>query len=611
MAKKKKQSSSAPAPASSSSSLSLASQLRRDRGTSDSTPLPPVFPSDKPFLTLAKDKQLFHDCWQTSYTNFCWESPEDIDTAIHDSYQHCFAALEGLYLYDAVQPGGQRVSSTFVKRTLIGNPGSTYKYLGLRLFSHPWSWNDSDSDSSNIDSTATASTKLQQMMAYGYSQQHAKALLQMGDLNQIVIQKTKQQLKQLKSNQSNNNNNNPSKLLGSCHYSLTLVNRMDPSVDKKDLKRDATIPQKTSVSWHKDSGLQDFSSIAVYHQLVSSGANQELSHTKPWSVALRVSAPPPTTGNSSGSSSGSGSGSSATKKKDKNSTTSNKSTSTTTPALVIPLPSGALYYLLDDFNHQHDHAVLAGARQLRYSSTHRVARGSGHSPWHTLQASCQRLVLQQNNDVTVSKPPSQSQNVKQLRAQQQLWTELEFEWIRQWYLQGQDHADLHAYWHTPIAYMEQCWTTIHESTMTLLATLEKESQVTNNKTASSSNNNNNEDLYDVLIEAYQERLVWKDKWDRRLADPLYLTLAPTARPMPCALFVDQGETSTKTTKSSIATILSNLRHWKKRQFAGDSKTKKEKRKVASNWEAMMKSSATTNTTSSSSKTTTSKKQKKR
>jgi hypothetical protein len=69
-----------------------------------------------------------------------WHKPHELEASLHTDFNTCFAQLEGLYyLYDSVQPGGQRVSHTFVRRTLIGNLGSTYKYLGLRLFSHPWS----------------------------------------------------------------------------------------------------------------------------------------------------------------------------------------------------------------------------------------------------------------------------------------------------------------------------------------------------------------------------------------------------------------------------------------------------------------------------------------
>lgn len=45
------------------------------------------------------------------------------------------------------------------------------------------------------------------------------------------------------------------------------------------------------------------------------------------------------------------------------------------PPLAITLKSGSAYYLLDDHNHHHQHAVLAPTRvedsSIRYSSTHR------------------------------------------------------------------------------------------------------------------------------------------------------------------------------------------------------------------------------------------------
>lgn len=48
---------------------------------------------------------------------------------------------------------------------------------------------------------------------------------------------------------------------------------------------------------------------------------------------------------------------------------SNKASITSAPALAVPLPSRHAYYLLDDFNHHHQHSVLAG-------STHRCVNHS-------------------------------------------------------------------------------------------------------------------------------------------------------------------------------------------------------------------------------------------
>jgi len=41
---------------------------------------------------------------------------------------------------DVTQPLGlgTKLAPTFVRRTLVGENGITYKYLGLRMFSHPW-----------------------------------------------------------------------------------------------------------------------------------------------------------------------------------------------------------------------------------------------------------------------------------------------------------------------------------------------------------------------------------------------------------------------------------------------------------------------------------------
>jgi hypothetical protein len=75
--------------------------------------------------------------------------------------------------------------------------------------------------------------------------------------------------------------------VGSADYSLSLVNRMEPTSLKKDLNSDKDYSMgKTSVSWHKDSGLADFSSIAVYHTLRDT-TNEEYSDVRnPWKIPV-------------------------------------------------------------------------------------------------------------------------------------------------------------------------------------------------------------------------------------------------------------------------------------------------------------------------------------
>ena len=125
---------------------------------------------------------------------------------------------------------------------------------------------------------------------------------------------------------------------------------------------------KCAVSWHADSTLEHFSTIGVYHCTSptttitvasnnkssnnSSNSSSNSSHKsttaevaavedESWRVALRVwyDAEGPNATRAVSSRAGEMS-----------------ATSRIAPALAVPLPSGAAYFLLDDFNHHHQHA---------------------------------------------------------------------------------------------------------------------------------------------------------------------------------------------------------------------------------------------------------------
>jgi len=547
--------------------LSLQSRLKRARGTAATTPFPQKWSrrssSALKFLSPKINHDDFESCHDECYKGFCWENPEEVSQSLHKSFSSAFRAMDrsGLFLYDVVQPGGKRSTLTSVTRCLVGKPGSTYRYLGLRLFSHPWCAVDENGDGDikgKLLDRNTGSMKVQSrnLVELGYSMKCSKALITMGLVNQELINNTQDKLETKIAPIV------PDGLYGSADFSITLINRMEPTSIKKNLKPDKVHGLgKTSVSWHKDSGLQDFSSIAVYHMIQSlengNGDND------PWKVALRVANPD----------------------------------DRVTPALCVPLPSGSLYYLLDDFNHQHEHAVISGSDDLRYSSTHRVAR-DGSGTWQFIRDKSQTIlsldlcrslsegrveVLDSYNSIS-----KQKNLVKEVRSFQQLMTDLEFEWIRLWHIQGQHHADIHPYWHKPIENMKK-WYLQLKGVCNQICNALKEASVKESLIVS-------EDLFDVMIEATENRSKLRVAFDQRLQDKVFSTLSNDMRPIPSGIFNDEGIPSSNELRTWRSKFMSKKNgevpkapsslNGNNKMSKISSMTKKEKKKVASNWQRM-------------------------
>jgi alpha-ketoglutarate-dependent dioxygenase FTO len=80
----------------------------------------------------------FDECLSQCYRGFVHQP-----AALAELEPRMIAALESLkaqhyFHYDVVFGGGIRLGRTFVRRILVGVPGITYKYLGLRIFAHPY-----------------------------------------------------------------------------------------------------------------------------------------------------------------------------------------------------------------------------------------------------------------------------------------------------------------------------------------------------------------------------------------------------------------------------------------------------------------------------------------
>ena len=555
---------------SSSSTSSLAQLLKKKRGVAADTPAPPIYKDKlgRAFLTPDDDKEAFDACLKTSFKGFYFDTPSSLPSDLHRDFNGCFDGLEtgGLFLYDIVQPGRKKLTRTLVTRTLVGDPGSTYKYLGLRLFSHPWIDVDGGGNSLQLNKKTHEGSSLTRL---GYSTQTAKALIVMGRLNEQLAQRSTLKLQQLVSVKP---------LVGSADFNLTLVNKMDPTSTKRDLKREGAYNMgKTSVGWHRDSGLKDFSTIAVYQTHHPQGLSSNNSSTnQPWGVALRCC-----DGGTGGP-------------------------LTHVPALKVALPSGSLYYMLDDFNHNHEHAVIAGDDGVRYSSTHRVAR-EGQGTWQYIRDKTQTFLSSSKlfdwhvgkmNDSTLSHKKRKEKMVSRLRNQEALMSEIEFEWLRQWYVQGRKHASLHPYWHNPIKILAKSYSDLEKTTATVIKLLR---QVSERGPADS--DDVCETLYDVLIEAFTERDNRRKEWDRRLQDNIFRNMAENERPFACPCLdnvstdLDASIKELRELRSAFVTYQhadldgsgggdKSKEKKEKKKKKKKSLTRKEEKKVASNWNAL-------------------------
>ena len=232
---------------------------------------------------------------------------------------------------------------------------------------------------------------------------------------------------------------------------------------------------KTSVGWHADSGLEDFSSIAVYQTLLREGGgnrnnnNNNNGKGKPWSVSLRQTENPEV-------------------------------------EMTSSLNNNAVYFLLDDFNHFHEHAVNRGTAsdETRYSSTHRVAR---------INVGCYEYVERRCNDVIgvgISENKIQSwftnlnskNLVKRFNKSQSVLSEVQFDWVAQWNVQGKDHAKKNHWWRKK---MRSLCKVVKEL-------LEREEEVVGRLLEAKNDNGNSggltisADLYDACIRRLTSRL---------------------------------------------------------------------------------------------------------
>jgi hypothetical protein len=418
----------------------------------------------------------YADVMSKCYTGFKIEQMSEYLPEFSEQFDASLRGLESntrFLKYDVTQPGGlnTKIARTYVTRCVVGEAGITYKYLGLRIFGYPWTEGETG---------ATAET------------------IQIGKLNSVLIDHTSKLLLA---------HVTPEKpYYGSCQYNLTLINRCFPT-GVVELKKEPMFEKDNcTVSWHADSSLEHFSSIGVYHVSMQPEGSDPCSlasaHAYVNANAGNANAGNANAGNANAGNAGAAASADATAsasaieddggwraslrvRHDSEGPGAGKFTHAPkaaagaapgcpapgqseeekhpeiymTPPVAVPLPRQCCYHMLDDFNHHQQHSILVGETH-RFASTHRVCRRDGHT-YASIQGRCKSVLQGSGCDV------------KQIRAEQSILNDLEFEWIRQYYVQGRQHMEVNVWWAEPMRQLLEYWAQLEERTLSSLQALQE------------------------------------------------------------------------------------------------------------------------------------------
>lgn len=417
---------------------------------------------------LREGDRYYEGVLQRSYGGFAIEQESSTDKGFHQDFQRALMELDNLdyYDFDFTQPLGLNtpLASTKVRRCLVGKAGSTYKYLGLRMFSFP------------------------------LGDDEGLAFQLLNKCNDSMKARTKKLLQRREMNHAHEGYDYDIMLINKC-YSASTASDLNVKLKPEPTFKD----DLTSVSWHADSMLRQFSSIGVYNY-VKDDSDALL---RDWKIGLRVKE------HIEGPSKNQKSF-----KREEDKDAPNNSEEVLAPPISVRVPHESIYYLLGSFNHHHEHCVLAGDASVRYSSTHRVAR-----PGHTFACIRDRV------KIFLGKK-RQLESAKYIRHLIGLSSEVEFEWLRQWYVQGTKHMRIREWWHNPIQALLEYWKQLQLLLSKSISFMEACG------TSRGKDDSPKEEAVNILISGLNDIIKLRDGWLKRENDPILERVDSNHRPIP-------------------------------------------------------------------------------
>ena len=123
-----------------------------------------------------------------------------------------------------------------------------------------------------------------------------------------------------------------------------------------------------------------------------------------------------------------------------------------------------------------------------------------------------------------------------VQAEQSLQTDVECDWLYQFWVQGRVHAALHPWWRAPMACLVAAWCLLDARSAAVVdSAISKASKLA--KLPHSPELVRHRKLIESLIRSLEERSRQRGLWAARFADKSYLSLAPEHRPVfPLELF---------------------------------------------------------------------------
>uniref|UniRef100_A0A8C5KK74 Alpha-ketoglutarate-dependent dioxygenase FTO n=1 Tax=Jaculus jaculus TaxID=51337 RepID=A0A8C5KK74_JACJA len=393
-----------------------------------------------PYLTPKDDE--FYQQWQLKYPKLVLREAGSVSEEIHKEVPEAFLTLlkHGCLFRDLVRIQGKDVL-TPVSRILIGNPGYTYKYLNTRLFTVPWPVKGATINYTESEIAAACQTFLK-LNEY-FRVETMQALEELAVKEKAKEDEVPVCMTEFPRLGVGSSCDNKVDLKSRAAFNVTLLNFMDPQ--KMPYLKDEPYfgMGKMAVSWHHDENLVDKSAVAVYSYSCEDSEEESEDDSSfegrdpdTWHVGFKIS------------------------------------WDIETPGLAIPLQQGDCYFMLDDINATHQHCVLAGS-QPRFSSTHRVAECSTGTLDYILQR-CQLALQNVCADLDGGDVSLKSFEPAVLKQGEEIHNEVEFEWLRQFWFQGNRYSICTDWWCEPMTQLEGLWKKMESVTNAVLREVKRE-----------------------------------------------------------------------------------------------------------------------------------------